>query len=122
MNADVKRVVSSPLVIRPVAGFLKQQVDSSIEDCRLKQLHAETGKDNEKEVPVPPSRSPSAATENSDTRSNAKTPNIEEVRNKNAHCECLDHQKCQRRAKRLTSRTSSSSWSRSPRRRDRSLH
>lgn len=65
-NAVVKRIVSNPFFIRPVAGFIKQHIDSAIDKYRLTQLHAETEKVDKTGVPLPPSRLSSDATKMSE--------------------------------------------------------
>lgn len=66
MNALVERIVSILMFILPVAGFIKQHVDATIDECRLMQLHAESGQVNKKRVLALPSRSTSYVTENSE--------------------------------------------------------
>lgn len=44
MNAIVNQIVSIPSFIWPVVGFMKKHVNSNIDECRLMQLRAETGK------------------------------------------------------------------------------
>lgn len=41
INDVVKRIVSIPLFILPVAGIIKQHVILTIDECRLAQLHAD---------------------------------------------------------------------------------
>lgn len=94
MNAVVKRIVSNPLFILPMAGFIKQHVRSYIDECSLKRLYAGTGKVGKTEVPLPPSMSSSDAAQESGSTLKRKTPNIERVRNKYSPCEGPDHQKC----------------------------
>lgn len=52
MEAVVVRIVSSPLLIWPWAGFMKQHVDPIIDKRRLTQLYAETEKVEKKVVPL----------------------------------------------------------------------
>lgn len=63
-NAIVERIASNQFFIRPVTGFIKQHVDSTIDKYHLTKLYAETGKMDKTGAPLPPSRSSSDAAKN----------------------------------------------------------
>lgn len=50
MNGVVNRIVSNYLLIRLVAGFITQHVNSTIKEYCLTQPYAESGEVSEKEV------------------------------------------------------------------------
>lgn len=66
MNNVVMQVVSSTLFIRPRAGFIKQHVDVTIDECRSTQIYVKTGKVDETDVPITRRRSSSDAVEKSE--------------------------------------------------------
>lgn len=55
MNAVVMPIVSSEVSIRPVAEFIRQHVDSTIDNCRLAQPYGENRKVDTEKVPQLPS-------------------------------------------------------------------
>lgn len=50
MNAKVARIVSNASFIRPVSGFIKKHVDSTIDNCRSTKLDAEFKDVDKKEL------------------------------------------------------------------------
>lgn len=52
MNTVVKKIVSSSLFKRRVAGFSKQHMDSAMEELRSRQCYAETEKLDKTTVPL----------------------------------------------------------------------
>lgn len=55
MNDVVKRIVPSPVFIRPVAALIKQHVTLTMYECHLMQLYSNKGKVSITGVPLPSS-------------------------------------------------------------------
>lgn len=56
-NSVVMRIVPTPFFTWQMPGFIKQEVNSTIDHCHLKQLCTETEKVDRKKVLLPPSAS-----------------------------------------------------------------
>lgn len=85
MDAVLKRIVSSPSFIRMVAEFMKLHVHSNIGRCRLMQLYAESGKAHKQECRYSGAGHLWTQRKSLKTAFNAKAPNMEAVKKKNAH-------------------------------------
>lgn len=72
MVSIVRQLVSTPLFIRPMGGFIKQHVDSTIKKYLLMQLYNESGKSVKTRASLPPSRLASDAAEKSKNTSKPK--------------------------------------------------
>lgn len=56
MDAIIKCIVCNSLFKGPLVRFIKQYVNSTVDECRLTQLNAKTGKVDKKDVPLSSSR------------------------------------------------------------------
>lgn len=63
MNPVVMQIEYNALFIRPVAWFMKEHVNATINEFRLTQLYAEFEEMDKKGVPLPPRRSTLDVTE-----------------------------------------------------------
>lgn len=94
MNDVEKRIVLNSLYIRSITGSKKHYVDSTIGECHLTELHAETKTVYMKVVPRPPGDRCWTQRKSPKTRARAKAPNSEGGRKKNAQCDSPHHGKC----------------------------
>lgn len=84
MNAVIKRLSSDQFYIQTVAGFIQQHGCHAINDCVLKQVHAENASVDKTWLPLPPSSSFLDETKKSE---NSPVPNeSNHPRNANLHC------------------------------------
>lgn len=77
MNIFIKKIVFSPLLASPVAGFIKQQVDQTKGQLSLTGLYTETGKVDKTAVPLHPSTLLLDGTKKSKPSLDAETQNFE---------------------------------------------
>lgn len=78
MSATGKQIVWNPLFIWPVAMFIKQYMDSTIGECCLTLLYADTERFDKNGVPLLPNRFSLNATETFKNNRNCKSINHRE--------------------------------------------
>lgn len=73
LNAVTKQTGFMPLLTLPMAGFMKQNVKSTVDEFAITQLYSESKRFDEKRSSLPPSGSLLDATEDPENTLNGKT-------------------------------------------------
>lgn len=84
LNGVLKRTVSNLLFFRPVARFIEENVDSSIDKVFLTLLYAKTEKVDKKGVPLPAADRHRTQSNSREIRASKEAPNAERVNRKSA--------------------------------------
>lgn len=96
ITASKKRIVSNPLNIRLMTGFIRQHLTSAINEYHLMQLGTEAGRFDENQYSQPWNAIRGCTKRSLKVRERPLAPDIDSVRKKNARRDSSNHQKDRR--------------------------